>query len=156
MHPPWRRRWEISSKHQYVYPTRCKQNGSLSTEQTQAGFSFFYICFIFDFPLIIHQKFFPQLRNSRIFPMMLTAEGTTRLLVVTGLTATMRGQQEEADRDNKVLARHAPNHFQLSGHIWNSTNVPTGLIFTIEISLQQLSAPTAAILTPVIYHNSFH
>ena len=68
-----------------------------------AVFSFFYIYFfIFDFPLIIYRKFFPQLHNSRIFPMMLTAEGTTRLLVVPGLTATTRGQ-EEADRDNKSL-----------------------------------------------------
>ena len=31
MQPPWRRMWEVSLKSQYVYPTWCKQNGSLST-----------------------------------------------------------------------------------------------------------------------------
>ena len=40
---------------------------------------------------------------------------------------------------SKSLAHCALNHFHLSGHtFWNSMNVPTGLRFTIQISLQQL------------------
>ena len=41
MHPPWRRRWEVSSKCHDVHPTRCKQNRSLSTEQSRLFLAYF-------------------------------------------------------------------------------------------------------------------
>jgi hypothetical protein len=87
---------------------------------------------------------------------MLAAEGTTSILVAAGLTAATRGQVE-ADRNIKNLGTSSADPVSsLKTHFWNSTNVPTGLIFIIQISLQQLSAPAAAILTHVFNHNSFH
>ena len=83
---------------------------------------------------------------------MLAAEGTTRLLV----TATTRGQVE-ADRDVKNFGTSCADPVSsLRTHFWNSTNVPTRLILTIQISLQQLSASATAILASVFNHSSFH
>ena len=86
---------------------------------------------------------------------MLAAEGTTRLLVAAELTTTTRGQVE-ADRYVKNLVTSCDDPVSsVRTHVWNTTNVPTGLRFTIQISLQQLSVPAASILTSVFNHYSF-
>ena len=82
---------------------------------------------------------------------MLAAEGTTRLFVAAGLTATTRGQVE-AHRYFKNLGTSCADPVaSLRTHFCNSTNVPSGLRFTIQISLQQLSVPAAAILTSAFF-----
>ena len=87
---------------------------------------------------------------------MLAALGTTRNLVAAGLTATATGQVE-AERDVTNLGTSCADPFSsLRTHFWNSTNVTTGLIFTIQNSLQQLSASATNVLTSVFYRNSFH
>ena len=41
--------------------------------------AYYTSAFIFDFPLHIYCQFFPHLPNSRICPVMLAAEGTTKI-----------------------------------------------------------------------------
>ena len=156
MQPPWRRRWEVSLKHQYIYPTWCKQNGSLSTEKTQAGFSFFSSA--------LSLTFFNY--SSKIF------SPVTQLQNFSHDVSSGRNKKTSHSHwtDCYERARGGRSWQQKSWHVmhrttfisqdtllkFNERTYGPNTVFTIQISLQQLSAPTAAIITPVIYRNSFH